>query len=78
MKMYADTGELDVPHQLNELEKGEIWEFKAGTLRAPFYVTHSSECGDLRITHCFWKKSRSAPRHEIDKAKGIKREDGLR
>jgi len=76
--VYAETGTLEVPRQLNVLVDGEIWDFKAGSLRAPFFYREGQECGSIRVTHCFWKRTKPAPLPEIDKAKAIKREDGLR
>ncbi len=76
--LYAETGQLEVPKQLNVLVPNEIWEFKAGTLRAPFYTKNADGCGDIRITHCFWKGAVLTPLPEIDKAKAITREDKSR
>jgi len=74
---YCQTGTLRIPRQLNQLND-VIWEFKAGDVRLPFFEVPNSTTGSVRATHGFIKQSEKTPRHHINRAVGIRREDLLR
>lgn len=75
LEEYCDTGTLEVPRELNTLVEDELWEFKVGTLRVPFFRISSSRPGTVRVTHHFFKGTWLTPRAEIARALAIKRED---
>jgi len=74
LETFAATGELLVPRQLNHL-RDELWEFKCGKLRLPFYHRRGAACGQVRITHGFIKRGDRTPVREIDRGLAIMRED---
>lgn len=81
LQSYAIKGRLVVPHQMNDLGKRDgqqLWEFKAGDLRLPFYETNCGPTGLARITHGFVKSGKKTPRKELDLSHGIIREDRKR
>lgn len=75
LEEYCETGTLEVPRELNVLVPGEVWEFKVGTLRAPFFKCNDGHPPVSRITHGFFKRTPRTPRGEIDRARAIRRED---
>lgn len=81
LQSYAENGRLIIPRQLNELgtrDGQDLFEFKAGNLRLPFY---KSDCGTTklaRITHGFVKRGKKTPRKELDLGFAIINEDRKR
>lgn len=71
---FCQTGTLRIPEDLNRLTD-EIWEFKVGNLRAPFFTYNASNPSTVRITHGFVKRGQKCPPREIRRAWGIMRED---
>lgn len=74
LERYCATGRLLVPRELNSLRE-DLYEFKVGTLRLPFFDVPNSSSGAVRVTHAFTKRSEKCPRSEIDQALWVKRED---
>lgn len=75
LEEYCETGSLEIPRELNILIQGELWEFKVGKLRVPFFRASPGSPGTVRLTHHFFKKTKFTPRRELDRAKAIMRED---
>lgn len=74
MEEFARAGTLKVPMQLNELMHG-LWEIKAGDVRIAFFYTKHDARTVVRLCNGFIKAQQKTPRHEIDIAKWIRRED---
>ena len=76
LEEFGLRGTLVVPRELNELRDG-LWELKVGELRFPFYTSDdaSHPAPAARLTSSFRKRTLRTPRHEIDRALWVMRED---
>lgn len=73
---YAQTGELEIPRELNFLE-GDLWELKAGDVRLSFYEVNNDLHGKsvIRLTEGFFKTQWSTQRKHINWGLRVVRED---